>query len=120
MKRVEIWLANLPAVENSHIQYGCRPVVIVSNDAANANSPVVTVGPLTSQRHKVHLPTHVYLDGQGLKGASIALCEQIMPLDKHCLLRRLGIIYKPFDRLAICHSLATQLGLEIRMKTDAA
>ena len=114
----EIWLADIPVLKNSHIQYGYRPVVVVSNDAANTYSPVITVVPLTSRMHKPHLPTHVYLVGQGLERAGIALCEQIMPRDRHRLRRRLGVVYKPFDRLAICHALAIQLGLQSQL--DAA
>jgi mRNA interferase MazF len=49
MKRFEIWLAQLPVMKGSHVQCGCRPVVVISNDCANANSPVVTVVPMTMQ-----------------------------------------------------------------------
>ena len=119
MKQYEIWMADIPAAANSHVQYGRRPVVIVSNDAANTHSPVVTVVPLTSRLKKHQLPTHVYLDGQGLDRASIALCEQVTALDTSCLLRRMGIVYKPFDRIALCHGLAIQLGMETRMETAA-
>lgn len=111
MKRFEIWLANLPKLENSHIQCGSRPVVIVSNDAANANSPVITVVPLTSQRHKLAMPTHVYLRGQGLERDSIALCEQVMAVDKRRLTRRIGSVHDPFDQLAMHHALAIQLDM---------
>ena len=116
---VTIWMADIPTMENSHIQYGRRPVVIVSNDAANDHSPVITVVPLTTQMHKHHLPTHVYLEGQGLNRASIALCEQVMALDKIHLLRRIGIVYKPFDRLSLNHALAVQLGIEFQLEMAA-
>lgn len=120
VSQYEIWLADIPVMENSHIQNGRRPVVIVSNDLANANSPVVTVVPLTARLYKLHLPTHVYLWGQGLDRASIALCEQVMALDKPRLLRRVGVIDKSFDRLSICHALSIQLGLDNQMKIAAA
>lgn len=89
------------------------PVVIVSNDLGNASSPVVSVVPCTTQRHKPALPTHVYLRGYGLSGGSIAMCEQVMPLDKSCLLRHIGTVYGWYDRLAIQHALATQLGIDL-------
>ncbi|WP_458398090.1 type II toxin-antitoxin system PemK/MazF family toxin [Anaerotignum sp.] len=111
VKQYELWLGNLPASEGSHVQRGYRPVLIVSNDAANTNSPVVTVVPLTSKLNKQHLPTHVFLQEQGLDKNSIALCEQIITLDKSQLLRRIGYIYKSFDRLAIYYALAIQLGM---------
>ena len=58
------------------------PVVIVSNDLSNTYSPVVSVVPCTTQRRKPTLPTHVYLRGYGLSSGSIAMCEQVMPLDR--------------------------------------
>lgn len=119
MRQYEIWMADIPAVKGSHVQYGCRPVVIVSNDAANTYSPVVTVVPLTSRRGKPHLPTHVYLTGQGLGRGSIALCEQVMALDKVHLLHRVGFVYKYFDRLALRHALAVQLGMEPQLDEAA-
>ena len=111
MKRFEIWLADLPKLDNSHIQCGSRPVVIVSNDAANANSTVITVVLLTSQRHKLAMPTHVCLRNQGLERDSIALCEQVMPVDKRRLTRRIGSVYDSFDQLALHHALAIQLDM---------
>ena len=119
VNQYDIWLADIPALKDSHIQYGRRPVVIVSNDAANAHSPVITVVPLTTQMHKHHLPTHVYLAGQGLNRASIALCEQVMALDKARLLWRIGIVYKAFDRLSLNHALAVQLGIESQLEMAA-
>ena len=69
--------------------------------------------PCTTQRHKPALPTHVYLRGYGLSSGSIAMCEQVMPLDKSCLLRHIGTVYGWYDRLAIQHALATQLGIDL-------
>ena len=65
MTQFEIWFANLPAVAGS-IQSGMRPVVIVSNNAANKFSPVITAVPLTSNLRKTALPTHVLLCESGL------------------------------------------------------
>ena len=80
---------------------------------ALVGSPAVSVVPCTTQRHKPALPTHVYLRGYGLSSGSIAMCEQVMPLDKSCLLRHIGTIYGWYDRLAIQHALATQLGIDL-------
>lgn len=110
-KRYDIWMAHLPTGSNTHVQYGFRPVLVVSNDRANKYSPVVTVIPITSKLNKRQLPTHVFLQDTGLERSGLALCEQILTLDKSCLKRRVGFIYKEFDRLAICHVLAVQLGM---------
>ena len=110
MKQFEIWTAALPPLPDSHVQQGFRPVLIVSNDVANNVSPVVTVVPLTTQLKKP-LPTHVLLHGQGLDHASTALCECIMTLDKCRLTKRIGYVYRTFDRLSIRHALSVQLGM---------
>jgi len=111
VKRYDLWMADIPEGSKGHVQYGFRPVLVVSNDMANKYSPVITVVPLTSQLTKRQLPTHVLLQDNGLEKSSLALCEQILTLDKSCLKRRVGFIYKEFDRLAICHALAVQLGM---------
>ena len=111
IKQHEIWLGNIPASDGDHVQHGFRPLLVVSNDAANTHSPVITVVPLTSQLNKHRLPTHVLLREQGLCKNSIALCEQIITLDKSHLVRRIGFVYKSFDRIAIRHALAVQLGM---------
>ena len=117
IQNMEIWLANLP-VTPGHVRHGRRPVVIVSNDANNA-SPIVTIVPLTSNRKKLTQPTHVCLRGCGLSATSIALCEQVMALDKTCLLRRVGEVSRWFERLAIQHALAVQLGIELQVNLAA-
>ena len=38
IRKYDIWLADLPAVPESHVQSGVRPVIVVSNDIANAFS----------------------------------------------------------------------------------
>lgn len=59
--RFEIWYAELPALEDSSVIRGRRPVILISNNAANMHSPVVTVIPITSRICKQQLPTHVFL-----------------------------------------------------------
>ena len=111
MKQYEIWLAKLPSLPGSSVQQGTRPVIIVSNDQANDHSPVITVVPLTSQLGKHALPTHVFLNNHMLDHPSLALCEQILSVDKTRLIRRIGWINKTFDRIAIQHALLVQLNL---------
>ena len=110
MTQFDIWFANLPAVAGS-IQSGMRPVVIVSNNAANKFSPVITAVPLTSNLHKTVLPTHVLLREPGLKSPSLALCEQILSVDKSCLVKRIGSVESSFARLALRHALLVLLNL---------
>lgn len=77
--RGDIFLARLDPVEGSE-QAGIRPVVIVTRDAINANSPVVVVIPLTDAANPKRIyPSHVWLPkaSGGLRMDSIAKCEQI-------------------------------------------
>lgn len=57
MKRGEVYWLDVKSYVK-HVNAGNRPVLIVSNDKCNQNSPVVTVVPLTSENKK-SMPTHV-------------------------------------------------------------
>ena len=55
-KRGDVYMARLNPSEGSE-QTGERPVIVVSRDAINENSPVVIVVPVTDSKHKkAHLP----------------------------------------------------------------
>ena len=96
IKRGEIWTADLGEEKEAydHIQRGCRPVVIVSNNIANLHSPVIHVVPITSRvKKKGHLPTHIFLNGfttPGLEKHSIAECEQVQPINLCNLIEKRG------------------------------
>lgn len=107
----DIWFASLPMREDSHVQGGRRPVIVVSNEVANKYSPIVSVIPLTSKVRKRRLPTHVSLCVAGLPVRSLALCEQLTVIDKRQLANRVGTISDPFDRDAINRAMAVQLGM---------
>ena len=84
MKRGDIYHARLNPTEGSE-QSGLRPVVIVSRDAINDNSPVIIVVPLISRTNKTRVyPSHVILQaGEGnLTKESIALGEQVRAVSK--------------------------------------
>jgi mRNA interferase MazF len=53
MKRGEIYFASLDPTQGSEVQK-TRPVVVVSNNAANRAAAVVTVVPLTSSIERVY------------------------------------------------------------------
>ena len=109
--RYEIWLAELPKQDASHITAGTRPVILISNDAANLHSSVLTVIPVTSKVQKRQMPTHVYLAGCGLSLPSLALAEQVTSIDKTKLLKKIGYISDYFTRMQLVHALEIQLGI---------
>ena len=82
MKRGEIYFAALDPTRGSEIQK-TRPVIIVSNDAANRASSLVTVLPLTSNMTHVH-PFEVKLGARetGLTKDSKAMAQQVRTIDK--------------------------------------
>jgi mRNA interferase MazF len=77
--RGDVFSARLDPTEGSE-QAGTRPVVVVSRDSINANSPVVVVVPFTDAANVKRLyPSHASLaKGRGgLRMDSIAKAEQI-------------------------------------------
>lgn len=92
MRRGEIWDARLDPVEGSE-QSGTRPVVIVSRDAINTASPIVSAVPCTTYREGRRIyPSQVLVKAPegGLTADSFLLVEQVRVLDKKRLLRRRG------------------------------
>ena len=76
------------------IQSGLRPAVVVSNNVGNRHSGILEVAtildnmdeylrviPLTS-KEKRSMPTHLWIEGFGLKGRSLILGEQITTVSK--------------------------------------
>ena len=107
LRRGQLWLADLGTVDcyDDHIKRGTRPVIIVSNNKANENSPVVHVVPITTKvRRKLYLPTHVFLNGfrtPGLSGHSVAACEQLQAINTYDLIGTLDKIQMYKVSLAI-------------------
>jgi mRNA interferase MazF len=76
--RGDVFSARLDPTEGSE-QAGTRPVVVVSRDSINANSPVVVIVPVTDASNvKRTYPSHAFLPkgSGGLKVDSVAKTEQ--------------------------------------------
>lgn len=103
-------MASLPSVkENSSVQGGLRPVIVVQNNKGNAFSPTVQVIPLTS-RTKKNLPIHTIITGNGLIKESVALTEQIQTIDKTHIRQYIGEVDEAtMKRVDVC--IMIQLGL---------
>ena len=82
MKRGDVFLANLEPTQGAQTQK-TRPVVIVSNDAANRVAALVTVLPITSNVSRI-FPFEVKLlaADTGLSKGSKAMAQQVRTLDK--------------------------------------
>lgn len=113
-KRGDIYYADLGSDFSSSIQNGTRPVLVVSNDLANAHSPVVTIVPLTAKvQKKTGLPTHVDIPtwcGSGLPRSSVALAEQVRTIAKDQLRDHRGHIPNGKVMAAVTKALQIQIG----------
>lgn len=110
IKKFDIWLADLPTVPESHVQSGIRPVIVVSNNTANKYSPLISVVPLTGMLKRADIPTHTVIHSLG--HVSMALCEQVMTIDKARLKERMGVVEHHHECLAIRHCMQVQLDLD--------
>jgi len=91
VKRGSVYYAALEG--NKSIQGGKRPVVVISNELNNVNAPTVNVIPLTSKIKALHLPCHVLISStEKLKVDSMALCEQIITINKDNLGEEIAVL----------------------------
>jgi mRNA interferase MazF len=97
--RGDIFSARLDPTEGSE-QAGTRPVVVLTRDSINANSPVVVVVPVTDAANVKRLyPSHAQLGkgSGGLKMDSVAKSEQIRAIQ----VSRFVDYYGRLDRSAL-------------------
>lgn len=94
----EIWFANLGRHYGTRIQSGCRPVLIISNNASNAKAETVTVLPLTSKMKRLEMPCHTIIDITQVRRLaepfyiSTVLAEQITTIPKSALVSVLACV----------------------------
>jgi mRNA interferase MazF len=94
--RGDVFTARLDPTEGSE-QAGTRPVIVVSRDSINANSPVVVIVPVTDAANVKRLyPSHALLaKGRGgLKMDSIVKTEQIRAIQSSRFLSYHGRLEK--------------------------
>jgi mRNA interferase MazF len=88
---------------------GNRPGIVVSNDIANKESPVVQMVLLTTRQHHSSLPVRVPVYSTGT--LSLACCEQICPVDKQRIGTYIGRC-SPLEMHEVDKALMTSLGLQ--------
>lgn len=114
----DVWYADLPS-NGDNIQSGVRPCIIVSNNIANKFSPVIQIVALTTKMAKAKIPTHVHLrvnESFGIKQDSIALCEQIISINKKNLVDKIGLLDEKNLR-RIDEAMSLQLQIERNIET---
>lgn len=110
IERMKIYLAGLEDKEDSFVQSGTRPVIVLQNNAGNRSSPTVIVAPITSKLEKPHLPTHVVLGQSNLQKQSMVLLEQVMTIDQKLLIKEYGEIGEQ-DTKSVERALKVSFGL---------
>ena len=90
--RGHVYVADLEPVRGSE-QGRTRPVVVLSNDALNATSPVITIAPLTSASNvprPYRTDVFVAVPEGGLSVDSVIMLSQIRTIAKNRIARELG------------------------------
>lgn len=119
-KRGDIWFADLGRHQNSSVQDGIRPVIILSNDIGNAHADTVTVVPMTGHLKKPELPCHTHLFPDSITDKhqhlepSMILAEQLTTIDKDSLRSYMGHISDADAMNRIENAVIAQLFLERR------
>ena len=111
-RRGDVRYARLPNVGGS-VQYGFRPILILSNEKGCLNSPIIICSPLTSKQKK-KMPTHVEIKrGGGLSKDSVLLLEQILTVDRNCIETKL-LTRLPNDMMFVVDkAISVSLGMDI-------
>lgn len=91
--RGDVYLADLNPSRGSE-QAGIRPVIVVQRNTLDRFTTTVVVVPLTSNYKRARIPgTVIIAAGEaGLTQESVALCYQIVVIDKQRLIRKLGTL----------------------------
>ncbi|MDP3560029.1 MAG: type II toxin-antitoxin system PemK/MazF family toxin [Legionellaceae bacterium] len=101
MKRGEIYFADLDPTIGHEIKKR-RPVLIVSNNASNKSSDLITIVPITSNISKVY-PFEVFLTAieTDLPKDSKAQCHQIRTISKSRIehSKRAGYVQQSMDKI---------------------
>lgn len=103
IKLGDVFWVNLKGDENSHVQNGWHPAIVVQNNKGNYYSDTVVVVPITSKK-KAALPTHVKLPWNdiGLCRPSTAQCEGQRPVSKEDFGDYIGCVdYNTMKKIAI-------------------
>jgi len=91
-KKGEIYLINFDPTIGHEVKKK-RPAIILSNDIHNQYSPLVTVGPISSNTKNIY-PFEVFIPGgmANLDNDSKIMIIQLRSVDKKRLLKKIGFV----------------------------
>jgi mRNA interferase MazF len=110
-KRGEVYLVNFDPTLGAEIRK-TRPALVLQNDISNRHSPITIVAAITSQVRNPLRPTNVLVCSPegGLIADSVVLLNQIRPIDRRRLARRLGAL-RPQTMARVDRALQISVGL---------
>ena len=114
IKRGDIVMIKCDGTGN--LQNGFRPAVILQNDIGNKFSPTTIIVPLTSELKKVNQPTHEIIstsEATGLRVDSMALCEQIITINKSSIKKIVGKVSSESVMKKIAKACSVSLALAL-------
>jgi mRNA interferase MazF len=91
LHRGDVYLVALDPTVGAEIRK-TRPALVIQNDVANRFSPITIVAAISSRSDETIYPTEVDVDPPeaGLRVSSVVLLNQIRPIDRRRLVKRLG------------------------------
>lgn len=92
-KKWDIVMAEFGENYDTCMMQGYRPAIVVSSEEYNLHAPIVFLIPLSKQLKGIDRDYHVFVDKDdcaGYNASGIALIEQMRPMDKIFLNRRIG------------------------------
>jgi mRNA interferase MazF len=95
-------------------QRGTRPVLVVSREAFNQSSTILTVLPMTSTERKLY-PNEVLIEAgrAGQPKRSIIMAHQIRTISKQRLGRHYGYLNEPESQQLVLKAVANHVGASI-------
>ncbi len=90
IKRGDVFLVNFDPTVGTEIKKA-RPAVVVSNDINNANSPIVSISPVSSATARIYsFEVEIPAGVGGLKVRSKVMVNQTRAVDKIRIFKKLG------------------------------
>ena len=111
MKRAEVWWINFDPSVGTEIRKR-RPAIIVSNNAANAHLPRVTVVPVTSNMSRIYASEVIVTidEDSGATSQSKAIANQLQTVDRSRIVSLMGRLSRE-EMSKVNAILRTHLGL---------
>ena len=94
---------------------GYRPAIVLSQSSYNEVSPIMIIIPLTKQLKGIDRDYHVFIDKSDCSGydsSGMALVEQLRPVDRRYVNRKVGEITEPYLKKKILLAVSNFLLIE--------